>query len=140
MAGRAGFESVEHTADLAIRAWAEEMSGLIEQSARGMLDLMLSQPPDAADSVQILGTGDDREELVIDCLRQILLLIDTEGLVPVSARVLRADETQVRCEVGVVAIEDGREALAEDIKAVTYHALEVRSRDGMLEVEIVFDV
>ena len=140
MTRRAGFEPVEHTADLAVRAWGEGLAELIEQAARGMLSLMLEDPPQATDTVEVTGEGADPEDLLIDCLREILALIELRGLVPVSVDVLGADESRAACAVGVVELEAGRENIAQDVKAVTYHGVEVRSVNGLLEVEVVFDV
>ncbi len=140
MSDCAGFEAVEHTGDLAIRAWATDMSGLIEQAARAMLDLMLEDPPNVARTVELRAEGPEGEDLLIDCLRSILSLIDLEGLVPVTVEVTELEGEEAVCEVGVVPLEEARQALVEDIKAVTYHGLEIRKREGNLEVEIVFDV
>ena len=140
MAEKTGFESIEHTADLAVRAWAGDMRGLIEQAARGMLDLMLKEPPAAVETVEVVGEGESREELIVDCLRGILLLINVRGLVPVSVEVSSSSEERAVCMVGVVPLDEGREALVEEIKAVTYHGIDVRQEDDSLGVEVVFDV
>src|SRR6056297_2966591 len=61
-----GHESVDHTADLAIRAWAPDLHGLIEQAARGMLDLMLDDRPQPDQQRDIVGEGQSPEDLLID--------------------------------------------------------------------------
>ena len=76
----------------------------------------------------------------MDCLREVLLLIDLEGLVPVAVEVLEAGEGRARCRVGVVPVAAVRAELQQAIKAVTYHGIEVRETGGGLEVEVVFDV
>jgi SHS2 domain-containing protein len=140
MAGPSGFESVEHTADLALRAWAGTTRGLIEQCARGMLDMMLDDPPEAARFVEVSAEGATPEELIVDSLREILVLIELDESVPVSVEVLNVEADAAVCRVGVVTLDVGRSSLVQDIKAVTYHGLEVQRRDDSLEVEIVFDV
>ena len=134
----AGFESIEHTADLKIRAWAPDLRGLIEQAARGMIDLMVDGNPAPQRHVQITGQGRDAEETLLDCLREIHLLAELEGLLPVTVQVQRADEHSATCLVGVVTARE--DLLGEDIKAVTYHDLRIRREDGGLVVEVVFDV
>ena len=74
----AGWEQVEHTADLALRAWAPDLRGLIEQAARGLI---------AADrgaahhynAVKSACRSDSAEELLHDALREVLLLAPLEG-------------------------------------------------------------
>ena len=134
----AGFESVEHTADLKIRAWAPDLRGLMEQAARGMMHLMVEGNPAPQQHVQIIGQGRDAEETLLDCLREIHLLPELEGLLPVSVDVQQADEHEASCRVGVVAARE--ELLGEEIKAVTYHDLRIRREGDRLVVEVVFDV
>ncbi len=136
----AGHESVEHTADLSIRAWAPDLAGLIEQAARGMIDLMLSATVQPERWVEVKGEGDTPEDLLVDCVREILLLIELEGLVPVSVEVTGGDRGSAVCHVGVVPLERSRDVLVEDIKAVTYHGLDVRREADSLVVQLVFDV
>jgi len=136
----AGYEIVEHTADLAVRAFAPDLPGLLEQAARGMIDLMLGEIPPPEREIEVAGEGASAEELLVDCLREVLLLIDLEGLVPVAVKVLEAGEGRARCQVGVVSVSAARAALEQAIKAVTYHGIDVRAAAEGLEVEVVFDV
>jgi len=137
-----GYEAVEHTADLAIRAWAPDLRGLVEQAARGMLDVMLDldAAPPARGHREVVGEGPEPEELLVDCLREILALLQVEGMVPVSVEVSQVREGRAHCRVGVAPMEEARDALAREIKAVTYHGLEIARREGRLEVTVVFDV
>jgi len=134
------YEIVEHTADLAVRAFAPDLAGLIEQAALGMIDLMLADVPPPAREIEVVGEGASAEELLVDCLREVLLLIDLEGLVPVGIEVLDIDEGRARCRVGVLPVPAARALLEQDIKAVTYHGIEVRESAEGLEVTVVFDV
>jgi len=136
----AGFEPLEHTADLKIRAWAPDLRGLIEQAALGMIALLVEVPLEPVSQVEIRGAGENAEETLVDCLREILLLAELEGLMPVTAQVIGADERGARCSVGVVPVEEIGEHRGQDIKAVTYHDLRIRQLGDRLEVQIVFDV
>ena len=105
----AGWEQVEHTADLALRAWAPDLRGLIEQAARGLIALLIEgEAPPAESTVEIRVQGDSAEELLHDALREVLLLAPLEGLAPVSVRVTAAEEGGRRwwwawCSVGASA-------------------------------------
>ncbi|MGC9316508.1 MAG: archease [Armatimonadota bacterium] len=136
----AGRESIEHTADLAIRIWAPDLAGLIEQAAEGMIDLIVAERMEAEGTVEVEGEGSTPEELLVDCLREVLLLIELEGLVPVEVQVGTVEQGRATLTVGVVALEQARETLQEDIKAVTYHGLEIDESDDVLQAEVVFDV
>ena len=136
----AGYEAIEHTADLAIRVWAPDLRGLIEQAARGMLDLMLDDPPAASGYSEVVASGADAEEIVVDSLREVLALLNIEGRIPVSIDAVQVDGGRARLRVGVVGLDAGRHSLMQEIKAVTYHGLEVVETEQGLTVTVVFDV
>ncbi|MFW5867512.1 MAG: archease [Armatimonadota bacterium] len=138
--GPAGHEAVEHTADLAIRAWAPDLAGLIEQAAEAMLHLMLERRPRADASSEVVGEGRDAEELLVDCLREILALWTVDRRLPVSVVVVNIADEGAVCEVDVVDGAQGRAALRQEIKAVTYHGVQVGRTETGLEVTVVFDV
>ncbi len=135
-----GHEPIEHTADLAIRVWAPDLRGLVEEAALGMIDLMVENPPAATRTVERQCQAETPEDLLVECLREVLLLIELEGLVPVDVDVAMDDEATARLQVHVVPVSEAGDSLTGSIKAVTYHNLEVRETDRGLEVEIVFDV
>ena len=137
---RAGFEPLEHTADLKLRAWAPGLRGLIEQAARGMISLLVEAGLEPSSHLEVSGAGNNAEETLVDCLREILLLPEFEAMMPVAAEVLEADERRARCSVGVVPLQQAADHRGQDIKAVTYHDLSIRRAHDHLEVEVVFDV
>lgn len=136
----AGHEAVEHTADLAVRAWAPDLRGLIEEAARGMLDLMLSGQPAPEEYVEVLGEGRDPEDLLVDCLREILALWAVDRRLPVSVEVTNLQEGRATCRTGIVGREVASEVLEQEIKAATYHGLQITQVEGGYEVTVVFDV
>lgn len=137
---RTGHEAVDHTADLAVRGWAPDLAGLVEQVARGMLNLMLGPRPEPSECVEVTAEGRDAEDLLVDCLREILALWAVDRLLPVCVRVTDLQDERAVCEVGVVAGEEAAGALEQEIKAATYHDLSIVRGDDCLEVTVVFDV
>jgi SHS2 domain-containing protein len=127
---------VEHTADWELEVWGEDQSALLEQAARGMYHLMgieLDVEPRQHRRLE-LATG-DREQLVVEFLVELLYLAESERLafdrfeLEVAGHRLRAGLKGARIQTQ-----------AKEIKAVTYHRLEVRDTARGLETRIVFDV
>jgi SHS2 domain-containing protein len=132
----AGSQEVAHTADWELHVWAPDLTGLLEQAARGMYRLQgikLKSKPHLKRSFEL--TFEDRESLLVDFLSELLLMIETDGLVidlfdlNVSGNTLKSDLS------GTKLI-----SIAKEIKAVTYHNLQVRKTENGLETNIVFDV
>jgi SHS2 domain-containing protein len=132
--GRSGYESLDHTADLALRVWAPDTRELIEQAAAGFIGLMVD--PDTVEpeqEVAISATGQGPEELLVGWLNEILFAFDARGLAPARAKLDALTETEVRGRLY------GHE-VRNVFKAVTYHDLVVKRLGDLLEVSIVFDV
>lgn len=132
------YEELEHTADWAIRVTGEDLSQLFRKSSDAMLDLMQIVLEDGTPSIRkVQLQSPDTESLLVSWLEEIIFLIDTEYVAPVS------------CTCGVS--KNGRElegeiqtlplmSMRNSIKAITYNELNVVQTEHGLEVQIVFDV
>lgn len=132
----AGFQEVEHTADWQLHVWAPDMVSLLEQSARGMYQLS---------HTKFYGDGRlrrkfnmsivDRETLLVDFLSELLFYGEDENIA-FDGYQLEIRGNTLRAQVSGAPIAEQ----AKEIKAVTYHCLEVQDSKLGLEVQIVFDV
>jgi SHS2 domain-containing protein len=79
--------------------------------------------------------ADDGEQLVVSFLEELLFLVDTDRLA-FYGYLLQVEDTQLSAHLeGGFAVRYGRE-----IKAVTYHDLEITRTESGLRTHIVFDV
>jgi SHS2 domain-containing protein len=136
-----GYEILDHTADLSLRAWGADLRELIGQAAAGLLALIYrDEPGAAAERREVTVTADSPELLLQRSLRELLYLMEDEALAPVTVEVASAEGESVHLRVGVKPLEAVRSLLRLEIKAVTRHGLEIRSSATGLEVTLVFDV
>ena len=131
-----GHRELEHTADWALEVWAPDLEALLAESARGMYGLMgvvLAEGPRQRRRLELAAA--DRESLLVDFLAELLYLAESEGLAFDSLELETADGR-------LAAILEGGpiESHTKDIKAVTYHRLEVCDTERGLLTRIVFDV
>jgi len=132
-----GFEEIEHTADWAMHVRAGDFEGLIRNAATGMLELMglSSNKPGIRERV-IEVDGIDREDLLVAWLEELLYLVERFEVG------FGAMELEVTNDLHLVAnIKEIPSMIPEkEIKAVTYHGLEILETESGLEATIVFDV
>ena len=131
-----GHRELEHTADWALEVWAPDLASLLAEAARGMYRLMGVVPADGPRQRRRLElAATDRESLLVDFLAELLYLAESEGLA-FDVLELEAEEK------GIAASLEGApmRSHTKDIKAVTYHQLEVRDTARGMETRIVFDV
>jgi len=136
------YDLIEVTADVAIRARGSSLGQLFANAAWGMFDLIC----DTA-SVEALRTwemeveAEDLEGLMVDLLTDMLVLFETDGMLASSVDVdVTTEEDQWRAIARVrgEAFDGDRHELLHEIKAVTYHTLEVRPDEGWARV--LFDI
>lgn len=133
------FEFVDHTADYAIRAWGRDFPDLLQNAARGFMALLADVAGLVPSRTQeITVEGDSREQVLVHALKELLLL-EEEGLLPVSVQVTEATDCSARLVVGTVELASARDRLGALVKAVTYHGLAIEEQDEGLTVRVVFD-
>ncbi|MCC6147433.1 MAG: archease [Anaerolineaceae bacterium] len=131
-----GYVELQHTADWAACIWAPDFPGLLIQAARAMFEMSgirLVKAPKVERDFELEATDD--ESLLVAFLSELLFLQETEALafdeMSIHARGLKL---QAHLTGGKI------ESQAKEIKAVTYHNLQILRLRARLEVTIVFDV
>ena len=136
------YDVVEVTADVAIRARGGSLGQLYANAAWGMFDLICdSATVEPFRTWEMEVESEDLEGLMVDLLTDMLVLFETDGMLIASVEV---DVSPVEAHWRAVAKVRGepydgkRHQLLHDIKAVTYHTLEVRPDEGWARV--LFDI
>jgi SHS2 domain-containing protein len=134
------FEPIEHTADLALRAYGRDFGELLRNAARGMFAFIVeTEGLQAEQDRTVEATGDDRETVLMNWLRRLLLLFETELFVPTDFAIEVISDQDVRARVYGLQLQPGDERLLGAIKAVTYHGLQLWDTPAGVAAEIVFD-
>ena len=132
----AGFEEIEHTADWSLRVWGPDLANLLQQAARGMLQLSgIQLMAGKRQDREFIVEATDAEGLLVNFLGELLHILDQEGLAFDEYALIVAGNVVKAKLKGAPVIERKKE-----IKAVTYHNLRIEKRSSGLEAIIVFDV
>ena len=137
MSEKAGFREIEHTADWQLEAWASDLAGLLEQCARGMQALSgirLDMQAQLIEHTLELAAADP-ESLLVSFLSELLYLSEQEGL-GVERFDLRLEGLNLHARLRLRPLI----GLGKEIKAVTYHNLEVAYSPEGFRTRVVFDV
>jgi SHS2 domain-containing protein len=128
---------IDHTADLALRIWGDDLGDLLVAAARGVSDLtMRADTSGVPVSRCVQLEAPDAEALLVDWLNELLYLSEVDNVVFVDFDLYECAPTGLRARLtGLPLAEHIR-----SIKAATYHALEIAPVDSGLVTEVVFDV
>jgi SHS2 domain-containing protein len=131
-----GYLEIEHTADWALRVWAPDLTALLQTAAEGMYALSQTRlKPDSRTVRHFEIPYVDPESLLVDFLSELLFFGEDQGIAFDDYELRISDD---RLEVLACGAEIQQQS--KEIKAVTYHGMQVRQMDYGLEVRIVFDV
>jgi protein archease len=135
---------VEHTADVGIEVRAASLGELFADAAAGFVDTIVpvtQVQPDVERELSVEATALDL--LLVAWLDELLYVFDTEGLL------LPAGVVEVIAADGACTLtarmrgerwDPARHPQKVQVKAITYHGLEVAHRDNGWFARVIFDI
>ena len=139
------YEVLEHTADIGIVAYGRDLPELFAAAAMGLSALMVDLDTVQEQLCRRLALAapvwGDYEGLLVDWLSELVYLFDAEHLLFRRYAVDAVNEQGLRATAWGEPVDPARHVLGTAIKAVTYHALEVRQlEDGTWQARVILDV
>jgi SHS2 domain-containing protein len=135
------YEFFEHTADLGIRAVADDLPGLFAEAGRALTAAMVENPDDvqARDSRPVVVAGARHDELMHDWLAELLYLHEVDHLLLCRFDVALTPDG-LTATVHGEPYDPDRHELDAQIKAITYHRLRVESTGDHWLAEVIADL
>lgn len=137
----APYRFLDHTADLRIEVTADTLEGLFVEAAAALFDITVGIGSiDVREFRRVRASGDDTKELFVDWLRELLYRFTGEGMLLARFEIESISETEIAARCGGEPFAIGRHKVACEIKAVTYHGLEIVRRGEKYHASVVFDI
>jgi SHS2 domain-containing protein len=134
------FEVIEHTADVGIIAYGQSLEEMFANAARGMMSFLIDfSSVRLIEQRTVTADADDREGLLVAWLNELLVLLNADGFVPGRFTIQDLTDMQLRADVGGEPVDPTRHRFHLDVKAATYHRLEIK-QDGVWHARVIFDV
>lgn len=142
------FEEFDHTADIGIRIYGDSLSALFRNAARGMFKVMrsdsgtslLGENRDTDRSISIEIESADIESLLRDWMGELLFYHTTERLYFTEFEINEVSAEQFKGTAAGFEFTKEDESRLMDIKAVTYHGLQVQRTSEGYEAQVIFDI
>ncbi|MGC9323158.1 MAG: archease [Desulfomonilia bacterium] len=127
---------IDHTADIGVRISASNIRELFRDAGYALVDVMKAASDDDREQVEITSEGIDRIDLLVRWLQEILYVIEVKDFRVSRIVITSLGETDLTASLtGMFS----KTQLAREIKAVTYHNLDIRDVDNHLEATIILD-
>jgi SHS2 domain-containing protein len=136
-----GYEFLDHTGDVGIRVWAEDIKGIFQEAARALFDIITDlDKVEVHVDVEVAVEGLGQEELLVAWLSELHYLYEVEGLLFCDFAITDIDERSVQGVAMGEEFQEDRHEIKTSIKAVTYHQVEIQEHDGGWQAQVIFDI
>jgi len=135
------YELIDHTADIGVKAFGNNLSECFENAAKAMFDIITdSSKVENIGQYNIELQADDPEQLLIDWLSELLYLNSAKNLVFGFFKVNLGDNNKkLNATIFGEKYDISRHKVGAEIKAVTYHMLEIRKKKPY-HAQVLFDI
>jgi SHS2 domain-containing protein len=138
--GGGGYHLIAHTADMGIEVQGGSLEVLFEQAALGLLAILGAEQVTGREERLVEVTGYEVEEVLVNWLNELLYLVEIQAFLPAAFVMEAADRQGMRARVQGETYDPTGQRLEREVKAVTYHQLQVEEEDGRWRVRIFVDL
>ena len=123
---RKKYKLINHTADLGIEVYGEELQDLFSNAGFALFDIItdISRVKETTERV-ITIEGNDLEQLMVNWLNELLYLFDVEGLLFKRFEVQEVGNNHLKALVAGECYDQDRHIIETAVKAATYHQIQV---------------
>lgn len=134
------FEVIDHTADIGIAAYGEDLKEAFANAAYALFSLMVDMESVSHSLCrQVEVTADDREDLLVAWLNELIYLFEVENVLFNRFEIGEFNDTRLRANCYGERMAPERHRIKMAVKAATYHMLKFDKEDGF-RVQVLFDV
>ena len=135
-----GYRYLDHMTDAVIEAYGNNLEEAFENAAKGLNDTMVDLKTVRPDrEIKISASGHDLYSMLFDWLDKVMLLLVADGIVTSEFSVKINDFSLDGIAKGEPLNLD-RHKYKVEIKAVTYHEMQVTQENGRATVRFLLDL
>jgi SHS2 domain-containing protein len=138
-----GYRFLDHITDAVIEAHGETLEEAFENAAKGVNDTMIDLKTVRPDrEIKIAAEGHDLYSLLFDWLDKVMLLLVADGIVmsEFSVKIKQSNGYSLEGVAKGEKLDLDRHRYKVEIKAVTYHEMEIRQEKRKATVRFLLDL
>ena len=138
------FEIIDHTADIGIVAYGKTKKEVFINAAKGMFEIIAGENRDLKENfyAKIKLEAKSLEDLLIAWLNELLYISEIKLVILNKFKIKELSDVQIKAEVGGTKINHLSVRIKREVKAVTYHRLEIKKEEesGLWSAQVIFDI
>jgi len=137
-------EILEHTADIGIAAYGKTRKEVFINTAKGMFEIIAGENKNSKENFydKIKLEADNLEGLLFAWLNELLYIGETRLVILNKFHIKELSDFQIKAEVEGMKINPPSIKIEKEIKAATYHLLEIKKDEGsgLWRAQVIFDI
>jgi len=139
------FEIFEHTADIGINVYGRTMRDIFINSAKGMFEIIAGKNSRLTEdnfSCKVSVQAEDLEDLLVAWLNELIYISEIKLVILNQFKIKELSYHHIEAEVEGIKINRLGWKIEKEIKAVTYHCLEIKKdkEKGRWRARLIFDI
>jgi len=138
---REKYHLIDHTADFGIHVSGTNSKDLFANAAQALFDVITDiDSLTGQDSCHLEVSGEDWSDLMVNWLREILYLWNGKERLVKSVNITALSANKLSAKVVFDPYDPDRHTVKTEIKAVTYHQIQVKRTPSGWSARIIFDI
>jgi len=135
------FEILDHTADIGLIIYGKDLRELFEHAGEGFFHL-ITDPKKVRPRVEkrIELEGECLERLMVDWLGELLYLHEVDHFLFKEFSIETVGEPGLKAMVKGEPFQEGIHSIKTEIKAVTYHQIQIEEGKEGWKAQVIFDL
>ena len=139
-----GYRFLDHMTDAVVEAYGATLEEAFENAARGLIDTMIDiKSVRPKKEIRFSSKGHDLYSLLFDWLDKVMLSLVADGIA------ISQFSVKIRQQINCYSLDGtargepldlGRHGYKVEIKAVTYHEMEIKQEEGMITLRFLLDL
>ena len=132
---------LDHTGDIGFEVRAPSIEELFRRAAQGLYGILVERPPATGDATEEIDLRETEPDLLLRAfLAELLYRFLARRCIIAAFDDLRVGDGRLQARGAAAAFDPKTHGLRTELKAVTYHRLEVRQDGPGWFARVIFDV
>jgi len=142
MENQKNYRITKHQSELAVRVVGNSQADLFANSALTLFDVMVTdvQKIDCKESIPLEVEGTDRDDLMVNWVRELLYLYQGSGYLLKEFLIREVKDTLVKADVRGEKIDPDRHEIQQEIAAVASHKSRLQKTGNQWTAHLIFEI
>lgn len=142
MENQKNYHITKHQSELAVRIVGNSQADLFANSALTLFDVMVTdvQKIDCKESIPLEVEGTDRDDLMVNWVRELLYLYQGSGYLLKEFLIREVKDTLVKADVRGEKIDPDRHEIQQEIAAVASHKSRMQKTGNQWTAHLIFEI